>query len=215
MNIEQIRSFALQNTKAQLQQDIFVLEELGYKQDGFFVEFGATDGVEFSNTWILEKHFGWVGILAEPARSWHEDLKKNRTCNIETDCVWKESYKTLLFNESTECSMLSTIDEYSLLDEHASKRVNGNRYLINTISLQDLLLKYNAPHDIDYLSIDTEGSEFEILNAFPFDKYNIRTITCEHNFTPLRDKIYTLLTQKGYVRKHEAFSRWDDWYVKQ
>ena len=53
------------------------------------------------------------------------------------------------------------------------KGKKGKKYRIKTISLEDLLLKYNAPVVIDYLSMDTEGSEYEILSAFNFDKYKI------------------------------------------
>jgi hypothetical protein len=66
---------------------------------------------------------------------------------------------------------------------------------------------------IDYLSIDTEGSEYEILANFDFSKHRFRVITCEHNYTQERDKIHTLLTEKGYLRKFEDVSQFDDWYV--
>ena len=79
--------------------------------------------------------------------------------------------------------------------------------------MSDLLEKYSAPSIIDYLSIDTEGSEYDILNAFDFQKYKFRVITCEHNFTPMREKIYDLLIKKGYKRKLSNISRVDDWYV--
>jgi hypothetical protein len=77
----------------------------------------------------------------------------------------------------------------------------------------DLLRKFNAPNKIDYLSIDTEGSEFDILEAFDFNDYQFSVITCEHNHTPSREKIFDLLTHNGYSRKFEQLSYWDDWYV--
>ena len=77
----------------------------------------------------------------------------------------------------------------------------------------DLLKKYDAPNEIDYISIDTEGSEYEILSKFDFAKYRFKVITCEHNFTPMRESIYKLLTTNGYRRKFFALSRFDDWYV--
>ena len=77
-----------------------------------------------------------------------------------------------------------------------------------------MLKKHNAPKKIDYLSIDTEGSEFEILNSFNFNEYDIKVITCEHNYTSMREKIYSLLSKNGYERKYSEFSMFDDWYVK-
>ena len=59
-------------SRAQLAQDIFALAVSNSTSPKFFVEFGATDGITLSNTWLLEKHLGWQGILAEPARTWHE-----------------------------------------------------------------------------------------------------------------------------------------------
>ena len=54
------------NIKSQINQDIFVLYTLDWKREGYFVEFGATNGIDLSNTYLLEKNFGWKGILSEP-----------------------------------------------------------------------------------------------------------------------------------------------------
>ena len=197
---------------SQHRQDVFVLSELGFKQNGYFVEFGATNGKDISNSWLLETVFGWTGILAEPGRNWHQDLLKNRKCHIDTRCVWKESGAQLTFNEATVPD-LSCIDQFSNHDMWAHSRLDGKRYTVDTVSLNDLLSKFHAPDQIDYLSIDTEGSEFDILNSFDFDRYKIQVITCEHNFTPMRDAIYRLLTTKGYQRKYTEISDVDDWYV--
>ena len=199
--------------KSQLQQDLFVLNELGFKRDGFFVEFGATNGVDLSNSHLLETKFGWTGILAEPARVWHSELCANRAAAIETDCVWKKTGETLWFNE-VEAAELSTLDRFSGGDAWKDTRKRGRKYEVSTISLLDMLMKHKAPQKIDYLSIDTEGSEYDILNAFDFDAFDIKIITCEHNFTPMREKIFKLLTKHGYERKYAEFSQFDDWYVR-
>ena len=162
---------------------------------------------------IMEKEFEWNGILAEPATCWHKELKNNRTCNIETDCVWKDSKSVLTFNQ-VDVAELSTINSFSDTDSHSEARKNGITYEVKTISLNDLLKKYNAPKIIDYLSIDTEGSEYQILSHFDFSEYSFKVITCEHNYTPMREKLFSLLTQQGYQRVFEELSLFDDWYVK-
>ena len=197
-------------SKSQIAQDLFVLSELNFKKKGFFVEFGATDGIDLSNTYLLEKNFSWEGILAEPARQFHKNLEENRNVFIEKNCVWHSSNKNLIFNE---IGGLSTIDAFSNFDINFKARSGGKKYKVQTISLEDLLDKYNAPSKIDYLSIDTEGSELEILSSFNFEKYKFQIITCEHNYNSNREQIYKLLLQKGYVRKYIDISKVDDWYV--
>ena len=198
--------------KSQIGQDVFVLYSLNWKRDGYFVEFGATNGVELSNTYLLEKDFGWNGILAEPAKVWHEDLSANRTASIDFDCVWSKSGDLVNFTVAPKAEY-STISSFTRKDAHVSERSKGETYLVKTVSLNDLLRRHGAPSKIDYLSIDTEGSEFEILRAFDFNQYAISVITCEHNFSSQLSEIYKLLTSYGFVRVFEGFSRWDDWYI--
>jgi len=131
--------------------------------------------------------------------------------------VYSRSNKELLFREvpnSKNSSVLfSTIDKYSSSDFQSESRMKGTLLKLNTISLNDLLIKYNSPKIIDYLSIDTEGSEYEILKSFNFKKYIFKVITCEHNYTSNREKIYKLLISKGYKRVSKEISNEDDWYI--
>lgn len=197
-------------SKSQLGQDIFVLSTLRFKRSGFFVEFGATNGVDLSNTWLLEQEFGWTGILAEPAMCYREALAANRRAAIDPRCVFSSTGCDVVFNEVSE---LSTIDDFSDEDCHAEARRTGRRYSVETVSLIDLLEQHNAPGVIDYLSIDTEGSEYEILKAFDFSRYRFRVITVEHNFRSDRALINDLLVGQGFKRVFEAVSQFDDWYV--
>ena len=200
-------------SKAQIFQDLFVLYYLNEKRTGFFVEFGATNGISLSNTYLLEKEYGWTGILAEPGIIWNSQLKSNRNCSIDNRCVWTVSGTKLIFNE-TENASLSQIDLYAENDFMAAKRNVRSNYEVSTISLCDLLETYNAPLSIDYLSIDTEGSEYEILKAFNFEKFKIRVITIEHNFSESRPLIFNLLSRNGYKRVFDKISLFDDWYIK-
>ena len=83
-----------------------------------------------------------------------------------------------------------------------------------SISLNDLLDKHGAPQTIDYISVDTEGSEYDILEAFDFARWNVLCFTVEHNFTPNQKRIDDLMTARGYERKFKDFSRFDAWYRK-
>ena len=207
--------FCMQHSKeshSQLFQDLFVRWHFQDKMAGYFVEFGATDGVSLSNSKSLEGVLGWQGILAEPARCWHKQLRQNRSCTIDTRCVWTT---TGLFLEFKEVSVpeLSTVNSFSTSDSHAAARMSGELYSVETVSLTDLLHQNGAPTWIDYLSIDTEGSEYEILKQLNFQQHGIGLITVEHNYTPNRGQIFDLLTQNGFDRVFSQFSKWDDWYV--
>jgi FkbM family methyltransferase len=203
----------LEDSKAHLRQDIFVLFELQFKRNGYFVEFGAANGVRSSNTYLLEKQFGWTGILSEPARIFHDHLRESRRARIDTRCVWKESGKLIEFLECSEPE-LSTVEQFSSADMHVNARQDGQTYMVETVSLMDLLAHNNAPLEIDYLSIDTEGTELDILSEFDFSKYTISVVTCEHNYSPRRDKLASLFAKNGYERKFQNISKFDDWFVK-
>ena len=197
---------------SQFKQDLFVISATGGKRGGFFVEFGATDGVSLSNTYTLEKEFGWSGILAEPARIWSRNLRASRSCIIDSRCVWKSSGEQLLFRETGDPE-LSTLDSLAHDDYHEQRRKYGKSYLVETVSLSSLLEQHHAPEVIDYLSIDTEGSELEILGAFDFQRYRFKVVTIEHNDSSRRSEIFELMVSNGYRRVYEDYSECDDWFL--
>lgn len=119
-------------SNAQLCQDLFVLSELNFKRDGYFVEFGACNGVEISNTYLLEREFGWKGILAEPCRSWHAQLKAARRAHISTKCVWSASGERLTFTQAPS-PVISTIAAFNDSDDLGSRRKHGHAYQVETI----------------------------------------------------------------------------------
>jgi len=207
----------LKQSKSQISQDVFVASELSLwdkkKEPGFFVEFGGCDGLLLSNTFLLEKRYKWHGILAEPAKIWHEALRQNRTCYLDFRCVDFVSGRQVLFHEAKD-GEYSTFAELSAVDVHSRKREGGSQYMVESISLNDLLLLFKAPTKVSYLSIDTEGSEFEILKSLDFDYWEFEVITVEHNYTANRSKIHDLLSKNGYERVFANQTKFDDWYTK-
>jgi len=200
--------------KGGLFQDLWALWVSGQKMGGYFVEFGAGDGVFLSNTWLLETKMGWRGLLAEPNPAFLPSLKANRRCAISTRCVYSRTGERLEFLAAS-AGELSRIASIEPADGHEEKRRKAATYFeVETISLNDLLAENDVPRIVDYMSVDTEGSEIEILSTFDFDRWDVRAISVEHNHTAARDQLYALLTARGYRRELTELSRYDDWYVK-
>jgi FkbM family methyltransferase len=204
------------SSSAQLCQDLWVLWETGGKREGFFAEFGATNGRDLSNTWLLEDEYGWSGILAEPFTGWHAQLAANRRARIDHRCVWKQSGQQLQFVIAPDMPEYGGVEARAFDDVNAAVRSqSGERVVVQTVTLNDLLREHAAPAHIDYLSIDTEGSELDILQVFDFDSYRVDLISVEHSFNEAkRQAIRALLQGHGYVQRFSRFSRWDDWYAR-
>lgn len=196
---------------SQLGQDLEVIKFYKYKSYGFFVEIGASDGIELSNTYLLETRYLWKGICCEPIPSKFEKCVKNRKNSIcYNDAVYNQSGLEISFDIANNYDLLSGISEH--IDCHKSKvDINSTTIKVKTISLTDVLDNANAPLFIEYMSLDTEGSEFEILKNFNFEKYTFGLIDVEHNYIePRRSEIKNLLLSKGYIYKGE--NNWDDMY---
>ena len=204
----------IDSSKSQINQDMFVLSQLNMKKNGYFVEIGATNGVYLSNTFMLEKIFNWDGLLVEPAKTWHRELKEMRKCSIDLRCVLDNRSSPVTFTEVND-SEYSTIEAFKSSDSHENKRQKINsKYTVETVSLTQLLVDHNSPEKIDYISIDTEGSEYEILKSFDFSKYSIECITIEHNNTKNKELIDNIILSNGFKKVFEEISQFESWYIK-
>jgi len=222
-NLLDFYSYVLKNhtiSNSQLFQDLFVLFILKGKKNGKYLEFGATNGVELSNTFTLEKHFAWEGVLAEPSPQWTKSLKENRPKNnIINKCIYSETDKNINFFVS-DIGVLSTIEEFknsdisSMPGNTKARNEKGYNIPISTISLNDVFINYFDGQKIDYMSIDTEGSELLILESFDFNKFGPKIITVEHNFTPAQEKLNALFKKNNYTRYFPIETQFDAWYVR-
>ena len=205
--------------KSQLYQDVFADFLIQNNYNKTFLEFGATDGIDLSNTHFLENYSKWKGVLGEPDPQWHERLKKNRPdSKIITKCIWKKTGETLDFL-SSENGVLSTINSFRYSDKDSmseNSKLRNNKFKnfkIESISLNDLIRDEFNDIAPSYISVDTEGSEFEILKNFDFKKYQPIFFTVEHNYTSNQKSIDELMIANNYVRIFRKITSFDAWYV--
>jgi FkbM family methyltransferase len=192
-------------------QDMKVLEFYRNKTNGYFVEVGASDGIQLSNTYLLETKYGWKGVCCEPLPSKFDALVQNRPhCVCVKDAVYDQTGLNVTFDISHRSDMLSGITQH--IDKHRSTvDENKTTITVSTITLLDVLDQAKAPAFIEYLSLDTEGSEYEILKAFDFSRYTFGLIDVEHNYIePRRTHLRELLLRNGYEYLGE--NQFDDRY---
>jgi FkbM family methyltransferase len=146
------------------------------KKDGYFVEVGALDGMIMSQSYLFEKILNWKGIVVEPNPVWKDALFLHRECNISTEAISdKQGVSTFECREIPAFSGLKS----SVNDARMSDIIN--EFDVKTITLCDLFDKFNAPEEIDWVSIDTEGAELVILDQFFLEnkKYKINLLSFE------------------------------------
>jgi hypothetical protein len=127
------------------------------------------------------------------------------------EAVYNKSELTVTFDIANNCDLLSGISEHIDKHKHIVEE-NKTTIEVKTITLLDVLDKSNAPSFIEYMSLDTEGTELEILKVFDFEKYTFGLIDIEHNWIePRRTEMKELLLSNGYSYKGQ--NKWDDMYV--
>jgi len=180
------------------EQDKWVVEKLDMKEGGYFVDIGAGDGIQDNNSHALEKELNWKGICVEPNpldRSF-KALIQNRNCICENECIF-EADTEVDFIARGRKSSLSGIT-YECASSHIQQAAESGHPVtrIKSISLEQLLDRHDSPAIIDYLSLDTGGSEFDILRNFNFEKYKFLLITVDVG--KKQEEIKKLLGDNGY-----------------
>ena len=184
---------------AQFEQDLRVVEFYRGLRGGYFLDLGAYDGLDNSNTVMLEREMDWKGLCVEPLPWAFKNLTGCRTAKCVNKAAYRTSGQTVPFTEYEQLSGISTY-----IDAYPEAQEKGPSLEVETISVNDLLAENDAPGFIHYASIDTEGSELEILKGVDFSKYVLGYINIEHNFIePRRSQIQEFLAQKGYIFRGE------------
>lgn len=198
---------------SQAGQDRVIDRLLGGKRDGVFVDVGGYDGVTGSNTLFFEVFRNWTGILIEPSPTQLKLAEAARRCPCLGFGVAGISGKSEFMEVTSGYTQMSGfLDSYTpdLLEKvRANPQHQETVHTLPTMTLQSILDAQNLKK-IDFLSLDVEGGEMDILMNFPFEKYEIDVLSIENNAqTP---DLPQFMQSKGY--ELVEFSGVDDIYRK-
>ena len=188
------------------------------KDCGFFIELGANNGLLQSNTALLEFKKHWTGILIEPCRSAYEECVKNRPNSIcyHGACVSNTYTKPVVHGNFETPNLMSCVNGLrgkAMLNKPEDYS-NTSLVAVKAYKLDDILLANNIEH-IDFLSLDVEGYEFNVLKGLNIRRNRPVFILIEiynydyENITKwMKENNYDLLCNfSGYNKKENPI--WD------
>jgi len=198
---------------SQFGQDKYFNELFKEDYKGVCIEIGAYDGITGSNTLYFENK-GWNCLCIEGNYDAYIKCTKIRK-NTLNYCVSNENNDNSIFTvfnlEGENQSAISSLKpDNRLIESHSNLIINKFEQNVKSRTLTTILNEINFSQDIDFISIDTENTEIDVLNGIDFDNYNIKYILIENNFN--EDKCHNFLINKGYKKINRIGV--DDIYMK-
>jgi FkbM family methyltransferase len=180
--------------KSQCDQDKLVLALLQEKQrNGYFIDLAANDAIALSNTYQLERNYGWQGVCIEPNPRYWDNLVRLRKCQVAAAVVGstkKNERVDFFLIEGGRAPSAGILGFDNKVADVGKSKKQGRSVPFYTVPLAEILARYNAPTVIDYLSLDVEGAEYYVMRDFPFDSYAFRILTIERPTQELVDLLY-------------------------
>lgn len=167
-----------------------IRDVFNFLRKGFFLDVGAADGVNLSNSYALEEYYEWSGICVEGDSQTHEVLKRNRRATCVNACIDSTSRDAIF---TTEKGLYGGIVDADT-DNKSLVQAGAQGVAVRTQKLEDVLKANNAPKVINYLSLDIEGAEERALREFPFSDWTFLCATIERPTPVLRE----VLSRNGY-----------------
>jgi FkbM family methyltransferase len=201
--------------ESQLLQDLWVISQHG-KVPGFFLDIGAGHPINISNSWVLQSQFGWKGITFEPNAEFsllHSQIRRSSDVETLKYAVTPERQEFMNYKSDGEYGGNPDNFPGDLHSERNKLREKIPTEKVQAITLGEVIASRNLTK-IDYLSLDIEGGELDILKSFPFEICQIHLITVEHNYRgeDIRE-IDAFLKKMNFERSLEFETEWDAFYI--
>ena len=178
---------------SQNDQDIWVLKQLNNKVKGFFIEVGAFQRIDgyMSNTLFLEEQYKWSGILIEPNKNTFKNLKNRTALKLNIAASNHNGYLNFKHAIRACNSMVSA---------------NGDK--TQCLTLDRILQQNKAPKIIDFLSVDVEGHELNVLEGIDFSIHHVNCAVIEYVHqgivNPDLEDIKNIMTKAGFIIKQKT-----------
>jgi len=204
-------------SKSQLGQDFFALAAVKSDVDKFFVEIGGGDPIISSNTYLLQRGHGWKGIIVEPNPRFIDRISLERCNEGEVELYPYAIAEKEGVSDFLPIGLIGTLPEYIDGDFHGKlrKKLLRKEKLIKIEKKSPKTFVESAVNGrrIDFLSVDTEGSEWEIIKNWPFELCKPHVICVEANNRTWKPELTSFMISHGYLQRMEAISKFDLWFI--
>ena len=189
--------------QAQHGEDMILWNFFERKESGFFIEIGAFDGVQSSNTYAFEK-LGWKGILIEADPDKYKECIINRPESkvVHAAVGGPDAKGTITFHQVVSSEKWGGTLSFLQADERQIERCNRLGTTINEIevpyhSFNDIFNGSDLP-PIDFITIDVEGGELDVLKGLDINNYRLRVIVVENNNRHKHNQVDDYLKRYNY-----------------
>eukprot|EP00122_Pirum_gemmata_P007401 Pgem_evm1s6793 len=207
---------------SQIEQDSYFVQQISkYQPNGTFVEIGGYDGVTGSNTYYMEKNLNWTGLVVEPNPEAYKKCVQSRPRSVVIDkAIYEYDHSEIEFRIPVGREIEGGQGQLSAMVDHIrpdnlwkfkDSYDQSNVITVKTVNINTLLKNTGLKH-IDYLSLDVEGYELDILKQWDFCRFPVDFLTVEHgNEVQYQQQIETYMkTQQYTLHRH---NKWDDEYI--
>ena len=187
-------------SRAQFGQDLWALEHHNHKRNGTYLEIGVHDGENANNTVMMDQEYGWSGVCVDPFMNHME----SRSCQKFYVALGSEPGEAdfRYGGDNENHSVFAGLDKFATTDDNKMHKDAVSNFKMKKVPVrtpEDVFTEANLPSTIDYMSLDVEGAEMDILKSFPFDKYCVKYATIETNNDKEKEKeMEEFMTQRGY-----------------
>ena len=175
---------------SQFGEDAFIAQHFDPDYKGICIDIGATDGIGMSNTYHFEQH-GWKAICVEANPAMIPSLTQTRAnavhCAVGQYNNKEVEFKVVTLEGGNQTAISGLELDHRLMESHAFLNPQVSIVKVPERTLDSIIADFDWVTHIDFISIDTEGTELDVLKGFDIPKWNVKMFCIENNFLAIKN----------------------------